>query len=89
MRSSAINKIGINKIDKMPLSFVHPKETINLSAKVTGETKSRYQALIKAGYTAEDLIRVACEVHEYMIDEKQRELNSGNTKRKLQLMQKS
>ena len=84
MRSSAISKIN-----KMPLSFVHPKETICYSVKVTGETKDRFQALIKAGYTAEDLIRVACEVHEYTIAEERKELTSGATKRKLQLMQKA
>jgi len=82
-------KINSNQLDKMHLSIVHPVKTVGYSVKVTPETKERMQKLIKADYTAEDIIRVACEVHEIKIAEMRQALKSGDIKRKMHLMREA
>lgn len=82
-------QINRDKLAKVPFSIAHPVKLTGLSAKVTPETKARFKEYIDKGYTGEDLIRLSCEALDFIREEQQRKLSSGEIKKNLKLLQKS
>jgi hypothetical protein len=68
-------------------SVKHPEPLTGCSVKLSAETKARFQALIKKGFSANDIIRVACEVHEAELFRIENQVKSGSMKRQLRQMQ--